>query len=83
VRVEGGGTVTLQGFDEKHRLGMTFDNVHFASLAETKIVAEHANLKFGPGAVNFRPTGEDVTIAGAAGRGSPNACRNKFVPMPR
>ena len=80
VWVEGGGKVTLQGFDEKHRLGMTFDNVHFA---DTTIVAEHADLKFGPGAVNFRPTGEDVTITGAAGQGSPNACKDKFVPMPQ
>jgi polygalacturonase len=63
VWVEGGGTVTLQGFDEKHRLGMTFDNVHFA---DTQIVAEHADLKFG-----------------AAGQGSPNACKDKFVPMPQ
>ena len=62
VWVEGGGTVTLQGFDEKHRLGMTFDNVH---LADTKIVAEHADLTFG-----------------APGQGSPNACQDKFVPMP-
>ena len=62
VWVEGGGTVTLQGFDEKHRLGMTFDNVHFA---ETTIVAEHADLKFGEGSV-----------------GTPDACKDKFVPMP-
>jgi polygalacturonase len=82
VRVEGGGTVTLQGFDEQHRLGMTFDNVHFDSRAATKILAEHAGLKFGPGPVNFRPAGPDVTIAGAAGRGRPNACQDKFVPMP-
>ena len=61
VWVEGGGTVTLQGFDEKHRLGMTFDNVH---LAGTTIVAEHADLKFGEG------------------QGTPNACKDKFVPMP-
>ena len=62
VWVEGGGKVTLQGFDDKHRLGMTFDNVHFA---DTTVVAEHADLKFG------------------AGQGSPNACKDKFVPMPR
>ena len=63
VWVEGGGTVTLQGFDEKHRLGMTFENVH---LAGTTIVAEHADLKFGEGPV-----------------GTPDACKDKFVPMPR
>ena len=62
VWVEGGGKVTLQGFDEKHRLGMTFDNVHFA---DTTIVAEHADLKFGEGPV-----------------GTPDACKDKFVPMP-
>jgi polygalacturonase len=62
VLVEGGGTVTLQGFDETHRLGMTFDNVHFAG---TTLVAEYADLKFG-----------------AASQGTPNACRDKFVPMP-
>jgi hypothetical protein len=33
--------------------------------------------------VNFRPAGEDVTIAGAAGKGSENACKDKFVPMPQ
>jgi polygalacturonase len=62
VWVEGGGKVTLQGFDENHRLGMTFDNVHFA---DTTIVAEHADLKFGEGPV-----------------GTPDACKDKFVPMP-
>jgi len=60
VWVEGGGKVTLQGFDETHRLGMTFDNVHFA---DATIVAEHADLKFGE-------------------NGAPNACKDKFVPMP-
>jgi polygalacturonase len=57
-----GGKVTLQGFDEKHRLGMTFDNVHFAG---TTVVAGHADLKFGEGPV--------IT---------PDACQDKFVPMP-
>jgi polygalacturonase len=63
VWVEGGGTVTLQGFDEKHRLGMTFDNVHFA---DTTIVAEHADLKFGEGPAR-----------------TPDACKDKFAPMPQ
>ncbi|MGA2270923.1 MAG: glycosyl hydrolase family 28 protein [Bryobacteraceae bacterium] len=83
VRVEGGGTVTLQGFDEKHRLGMTFDNVYFDAPSDIKVTAEHADLKFGPGPVNFRLSGEDVTITGAPGKGNPNACKDKFVPMPK
>jgi polygalacturonase len=60
VSVEGGGTVTLQGFDDQHRLEMMFDNVRFA---DATIVAEHADLKFGE-------------------NGAPNACKDKFVPMP-
>jgi polygalacturonase len=61
VSVEG-GTVTLQGFDDQHRLGMLFDNVR---LAGTTMVAEHADLKFGPGPAR-----------------TPDACKDKFVPMP-
>jgi len=61
VSVEGGGTVTLQGFDDQHRLEMMFDNVY---LAGTTMVADYADLKFGE-------------------NGAPNACKDKFVPMPR
>ena len=82
VRVLTGGRITLQGFDDEHRLGMTFDNVHFDDPAAIKIVAEHARLSFGPGAVNLRPAGDDVEIAGTPSSGTPNACQDKFVPLP-
>jgi len=60
--------------------------------ALVKIVAKHAELKFGPGPVNFQVSGEDVSVARAAGKGEPNAlltlvdepaCREKFVAMPK
>jgi hypothetical protein len=60
---------------------MRFDNVHIAGPA-IRIVAGHADLKLGPGPVNFRPSGEDVTVTLEAGKGTSNACKGKFVPFP-
>ncbi len=82
VRVLTPGKITLQGYDDKHRLGMTFDNVVLDAPTTFKMVAVHANLAFGPGPLNFNPTGEDVRVTGKPGAGAPNACKDKFVPMP-
>jgi len=82
VRVLTGGRITLQGYDEKHRLGMTFDNVYFDKPQDTKVLAEHAALNFGPGFVNLHLAGTDVTVKGAPVTGTPNACAEKFVPLP-
>ena len=82
VRVQDAGRITLQGYDAQHRLGMTFDNVQFDSLQDIKVIAGHADLKFGPGAVNLKVSGEGVTVTGAPSNGQPNACTDKFVPMP-
>jgi polygalacturonase len=82
VRVEGAGKITLQGYDAEHRLGMTFDNVHFDSPKDIKVIAEHADLKFGPGPVNLKVAGEGVTVTGTNGTGKANACTGKFVPIP-
>jgi polygalacturonase len=79
VRVLTGGKITLEGFDAKHRLGMTFDNVVFDDVPAMKISAKHADLTLGPGPVNFRPEGEDVKLSGTPGKGDRNACANKFV----
>jgi polygalacturonase len=82
VRIEGAGKITLQGFDEEHRLGMKFDNVQADDPGALKIVASHAVLDFGPGAVNFRPQGEDVAIHGTPESSVPVSCSERFVPMP-
>jgi len=80
VRILTGGRIMLQGFDAKHPLGMTFDNVWFDSLPDIKVTAEHANLNFL--STNLKVTGENVTIGGGNTQSTPNACTGKFVPMP-
>jgi polygalacturonase len=82
VRVQGAGKITLQGYDAQHRLGIMFDNVQFDSPDDIKVIAEHADLKFGPGAVNLKVAGDDVVLTGSPSNGKPNACTDKFVPMP-
>jgi hypothetical protein len=70
----------LQGFDEKHPLGMTFDNVWFDSLPDTKVTAEHAALNFI--STNLKVSGEGVVVTGAQSASKPNSCEAKFIPMP-
>jgi polygalacturonase len=82
VRVYGPGTITLDGFDRQHRLGIAFDNVAIDDPRGTKFFSDHAAVRLGPGPVNFRPRGKDVIVEGAAGEGQPNSCQGKFVPMP-
>ncbi|HWB85385.1 MAG TPA: glycosyl hydrolase family 28 protein [Bryobacteraceae bacterium] len=82
IRIEGAGKLTFDGYDAEHRLGMTFDNVTLADPGAIRMTANHADFAFGPGPVNFRPTGEDVNVTGAPGEGSANACSGKFVPLP-
>ncbi|MHB8525270.1 MAG: glycoside hydrolase family 28 protein [Candidatus Acidiferrales bacterium] len=83
IRVFGLGKITLQGYDATHRLGIHLDNVILDAPAEVKIVASHAAIALGPGPVNFRPSGDDVSLTGNPGRSKPIACSQEFVPMPR
>jgi polygalacturonase len=80
VRILTGGRIMLQGFDARHPLGMTFDNVIFDALGDTKVVAEDANLNFL--STNLKVSGENVNINGANANSTPNACTGKFIPMP-
>ncbi len=80
VRVDGAGKITLDGFDAAHRLGMTFENLYFANPEKQKVEARHADLTFR--GVNLEVRGEDVTVKGPAVNGRPNACADKFVPLP-
>src|SRR5215469_2277277 len=81
VRVLNAGKINLDGYDENHKLGITFDNVVFDSPSSNPIKASHAEVGLGPGLVNFRPVGADVQVLGSPGFGKPNACEGKFVPM--
>jgi polygalacturonase len=82
IRIIGAGKITLEGFDPAHRLGMRFDNVTLSDPENVKISGMHADLSLGPGAVNFRPSGDDVKISGKPGNAAANACVDKFVPFP-
>jgi len=82
VRVEGAGKITLDGYDEAHRLGIAFDNVVLDDLKKIKFSSSHAVVQAGPGPVNFTPEGADVKVDGSAGKGAENSCQGKFVPMP-
>lgn len=82
VRIEGAGKLTLEGFDKAHPVKMFFDGVTLASPGSIEVAARYADLTFGPGAVNFLPTGDDVKVTGTPGKGQPNSCEGKFVQMP-
>jgi polygalacturonase len=82
VHISGPGRITLDGYDAAHRLGIRFDNVTLDSPARIKISAVHAEITLGPGPVNFRPAGEDVTVKGNPGQGSAYSCENAFPPLP-
>ncbi len=81
VRVLTGGKVTLEGYDSTHRLEMVFDNVVFDAPAALKVSAKHAGLEFPRGPI-LKPPGEDVNVVGPMNNALPNACTDKFVPMP-
>ena len=83
VRISGEGKLTLDGFNAEYRLKMTFDNVILDAPSSVNITASHATLTLGPGAVNFRPQGEDVSTSGNPAAGSANSCARKFAPFPR
>src|SRR5581483_6522038 len=62
--------------------GVVLRNVRVMGPGKVKFVADHAMVQLGPGPVNFKPAGADVTVEGTPGEGAPNACDGKFVPMP-
>ena len=82
VRILGGGKITLDGYDAAHRLGIQFDGVTLDVPDAIKILAVHADIQLGPGAANFRPSGDDVKVTGTPGKEAPNACADKFVLFP-
>jgi polygalacturonase len=81
VRIQGGGKVTLEGFDAQRRLEMTLDNVQADPLPALKLTAAFADLTLGPGAVTLPLAGADVRLRGKAGASRPNACTGKFAPL--
>jgi polygalacturonase len=73
-------TVTLDGYDSAHLLGITLDNVAVDGISSSNVTSEFANVTLGPGSVSFKPTGTDVTVTSSvSGTTTPNPCTNKWV----
>src|SRR5262249_3284861 len=82
VRDETPGRVTLLGHDAQHLLRISFDGLWIEGVRQSDMRAAHARIAIGPGKVNFKPSGEDVQITGAANATEPSDCKNAFVPFP-
>ena len=83
VRVSGGGKIQFNGFDHTRRIGITLDGVLAVDgAARYKAQANHTDLSFGPGPVNFVFTGDDSTVTGTEVEGKLPGCTAKFVPFP-
>ncbi len=82
IRVEGGGKVSLNGFDSGHRLGIRFDNVVFDRPEIIKTTAKEADIALGPGPLNLNLSSPSVHVSGTAGNTVPKSCVDAFPPFP-
>ena len=82
IFIEGTGKITLDGLDEKHRLGLLFDHVVASDPAKIKLIARHAEVRTGKGSTNLPIAGDDVAFQVDNPAAKVNfGCR--FPPMPR
>jgi polygalacturonase len=83
VRISASKTISLNGYDHTHRIGVQFSGVSLDSPASYKFEIKHADITIGPGPVNFTiPGGEDSTVRGKATTGTLDSCADKFVEFP-
>lgn len=83
VRVSGGGKILFEGYDATHRAQVRLDDVQLTDDSAYAYSLEHADLVFGPGAVNLvLPTGTDATVVGKSQKAPAASCDSKFVPFP-
>jgi polygalacturonase len=72
--------ITLLGWSAEHKLSVTLDGLSVDGIAPEHVKAAFAEVTLGPGAVNFMPTGEGVTVET---KGEPKAreqrCAEKFA----
>jgi polygalacturonase len=73
-------TVTLDGYDSSHLLGVTLDNVAVDGISSSNVTASYANITLGPGAVSFKPSGTSVTVTDKqSGTTTVNPCTGKWM----
>jgi polygalacturonase len=72
--------VTLDGYDSSHLNSVTLDDVIVDGLSSANVTASYTNVKVGPGAVSFTPSGTGVTvIKNVSASSAPNPCTNRWV----
>ena len=82
VRIATSRTISLNGYDPTHRIGIQFDGVLLDDPKSYTFQVKHADILFGPGPVNFQLAGEDSTVQGMPAAGSLPPCAEKFVAFP-
>jgi len=82
VRTSGGTRLLLRGVDGEHRIFAQFDGVQVEGIEGMKQQAEHASIQLGPGASNWFPKGDDVSVTGTPQQPTPVACQAKYIPFP-
>jgi polygalacturonase len=82
VHVIGGGKVTLNGYDESHKLEMEFENVTFADVGKIKFASEYADVTLAAGSTRLTLSGTDVHTTNSGGKGPANSCAEKLIPFP-
>jgi len=77
------GSLILLGLDERHRMGVTFDNVTVDGLRKEDVLAQHVEMRIAPRRGNVVPAGNDVsvTLTGAE-PGVPVESGNRFPAFP-
>ena len=82
VCVSGGGRIRLEGIDAAHTLSVVLDGVKLDDPQAYTLSAKHAQVSYGPGAVNFRLVGEDVATKILPGPASEPGCSDAvFLPF--
>jgi polygalacturonase len=80
VHILGAGANTLTGYDATHKLGISLDNVIFDSVGTAMFTTSDANVTLGPGPVNFKLTGTDVTVTdNTSNTATPRDCSNAWT----
>ncbi|MFY9937326.1 MAG: glycosyl hydrolase family 28 protein, partial [Silvibacterium sp.] len=75
--------VLMAGWDAAHSLDITLDGVVIDGLQPKDIHMQYANVKIGPGGVNFTPAGTGVTVDGSLpAKPSAFSCEGRFPAFP-
>jgi polygalacturonase len=77
--------VTLNGFSPAYPAGpLTLDNLTVDNIGPLAVEAEFSNIFLGPGAVNFMPSGLDVTVTNnITDTSAPTTCVFPTLPAPQ